>query len=106
MDFAQLSKAAVSASTFDKTLSKQYFKQEGAQKILTISLAFGALLTALSSQALAADVVTLQCRIFSKGGPMNVVDASQASAGVTLPQACNSNSPCSQFIADLMSNNF
>jgi hypothetical protein len=64
---------------------------------------FGA--AGLPGQAMAVDIVTVQCSIFT---PSQVVFAIQASAGVTTPASCapGATSSCSQCVAALLSDGF
>lgn len=79
-------------------------------KKLTTFLVCGAVLAVgLPGQAMAADIVTLQCSNYFKTeqGYEQSVLATQASAGVTLPVSCTLGQPsCPQCVADLLSNGF
>jgi hypothetical protein len=75
-------------------------------KLVTF-FAFGAVLAAgLPGQAMAVDVVTLQCAIFSTT-TTQPVSSIQASRGVTLPSSCAPGTLlCAQCVADLLSTGF
>jgi hypothetical protein len=74
------------------------------KKLATFLVFESALAPGLTGQAMAVDIVTLQCGNL----PPQLVIASQASAGITLPPSCTASatSNCSQCIADVLASGF
>ena len=67
-------------------------------------LTFGAVLAVgLPGQALAAQVVTVQCTTFN---PNQHVSAIANNVGTTRPPSCFASGSCAQCVADLLSNGF